>query len=155
MDTVDNKHSVVFHIMDTFDPIPEGTNFECSVLDYKNAFIIVYNMCSVESFQTADTYLCYIKKLQHDTPTPIVVVATHADLAAQRTVSEDDGRQFAKKCGIYASYIELALLGTDFKEGNNESAKNVFFELARLNRRIQKDNNVENSSDKRIKCTIN
>lgn len=156
-ETID-KQLVMFHIMDTVAPRPDDDFGDAvvkrSIQEYSRAYIIVYNMCSVESFQAAEKYLCLIDEVKVGSPTPIIVLATHADQAAQRTVSKEDGQFFTKKCGTYASYIEIALLDADFREGNNTAAQNTFFELARLNRRVQIDTNEITVSNKRSNCII-
>lgn len=94
-----------------------------------DGFLLVYNMCSRTSFLEAQTFLQQIKRHNDDAPMPFMVVATHADMADQRTVSAEEGEQFAKECGQYAGYMEVS----------NKDRVNVdeaFSELVRLVRRL-------------------
>lgn len=117
-----------------------------------DGFVLVYNMCSRQSFTEARTFLEQIKRHNDDAPTPFMVVATHADLAAQRAVSEEEGQILAKDCGQYSGYLEVS----------NKDRTNVdeaFSELVRNMRKLQAPlegrSGVQKKKNKQIaKCSI-
>lgn len=116
-----------------------------------DGFLLVYNMCSRQSFIEARTFLEQIKRHNDDAPTPFMVVATHADMASQRAISEEEGRLLAQDCGQHAGYIEVS----------NKDRTNVdeaFSELVRHMRRLnnpQANSTAQKKKSKQIaKCSI-
>lgn len=118
-----------------------------------DGFLLVYNMCSRQSFVEAQSFLEQIKRHNDDAPMPFMVVATHADMAAQRTVTAEEGQDFAKMCGQYAGYVEVS----------NKDRVNVdeaFSELVRHVRRLQtptdgRSGTTKKSKNKQLaKCSI-
>ena len=110
-----------------------------------DGFCLVYNMCSRQSFDEAQTFLEQIKRHNDDAPIPFMVVATHSDMADQRTVSLEEGQAFAKTCGQYAGYIEVS----------NKDRVNVdeaFSELIRHVRRQQNPNGADAQANKKKKA---
>ena len=98
-----------------------------------DGFLLVYNMCSQQSFVEAQSFLEQIKRHNDDAPIPFMVVATHADMADQRVVSAQEGEDFAKMCGQYAGYIEVS-------NKNRVNVDEAFSELIRNVRRLQTPN---------------
>jgi GTPase KRas protein len=117
-----------------------------------DGFLLVYNMCSRTSYLEAKSFLEQIKRHNDDAPTPFMVVATHADMAAERVVSTEEGQEFAKECGQYSGYIEVS----------NKDRVNVdeaFSELVRHVRRLHqplegRDQTKKNKKQIRAKCSI-
>jgi len=117
-----------------------------------DGFLLVYNMCSRTSYEDAKGFLEQIKRHNDDSPTPFMVVATHADMASERAVSPEEGQLFAKDCGQYSGYIEVS----------NKDRTNVdetFSELVRLVRKLHqplegRDSQKKAKKQLHAKCSI-
>mmetsp|Transcript_1445 Transcript_1445/g.1982 ORF Transcript_1445/g.1982 Transcript_1445/m.1982 type:complete len:222 (+) Transcript_1445:109-774(+) len=75
---------------------------------YKDAqgCILVYDICSLESYQECDTWLSEAAKFgANPREMPIILCANKVD-KQKRVVSEEEGRQFAQSRGL--SYFELS-----------------------------------------------
>eukprot|EP01119_Soliformovum_irregulare_P009197 TRINITY_DN2238_c0_g1_i3.p1 TRINITY_DN2238_c0_g1~~TRINITY_DN2238_c0_g1_i3.p1 ORF type:complete len:201 (-),score=46.99 TRINITY_DN2238_c0_g1_i3:22-594(-) len=72
---------------------------EASVRKQQN-FIIVYDIVSRRSFEHLDFISKMIRRVKEDVPFTMVLVGNKKDLDAQRTVSTQDGINFAEHYGI-------------------------------------------------------
>lgn len=116
-----------------------------------DGFILVYNMCSRNSFEETMTYLPQIQRALDYASVPFVIVATHADEANLRTVSAEEGMEFAKSCGELSAYFEVS----NKLRINVDEALSQAIRLVRINQNGQVPTKAEKKARKyKENCTI-
>lgn len=71
--------------------------------------IVVFSMLNRDSFLEAATFVKTIRggvANEHSGPPPLSVVGTYCDRAAERVISEEEGRHFAESLGAGVTYME-------------------------------------------------
>ncbi|XP_070544240.1 ras-related and estrogen-regulated growth inhibitor-like isoform X2 [Ptychodera flava] len=82
---------------------PNGNGMLCKEAHVKwgDAFVIVYNICDVRTFEVVETQIQQIQKLKTPCSVPIAIIGNKIDLETHRQVSTDDGRDLAAEYGCH------------------------------------------------------
>jgi len=112
-------------------------------------FVLVYSITSKQSFEFTSKLRTNILRMKgEDTTFPVVLAANKKDLASERQVSEQEGKDLADKFGI-------PFLETSAK--TNENVNEVFFTLVRQINKWRKDHPEKTKKGRepgKKKCTI-
>ncbi|XP_078000246.1 ras-related and estrogen-regulated growth inhibitor-like [Glandiceps talaboti] len=80
-----------------------------SHLKWGDAFVIVYNICDIRSFEVVETQIQYIQKLKSPCSVPIAIIGNKKDLQHHRQVSAEDGQLLAEEYGCH--FFEVTARG--------------------------------------------
>ena len=109
-----------------------------------SGFILVFSIVDRETFEALESKLKRIEK-NDAMKLPIVLVGNKCDLKDQRTVSEQEAQEFAKKFG--AEYYQTSALND-----LNGNVKTVFQECGAMI--LKKGNNKDEAKSKCFGCSI-
>ena len=109
-----------------------------------SGFILVFSIVDRETFEALESKLKRIEK-NDAMKLPIVLVGNKCDLKDQRTVSEQEAQEFAKKYG--AVYYETSALND-----LNGNVKTVFQECGAMI--LKKGTNKDEAKSKCFGCSI-
>ena len=107
-------HSCTIHILDTAG-MDDNEAMKDAIYPQQGAFILVYAINDRRSFETIyDLYESIVRRL-NEKKVPYVLCGNKVDLAEEREVSEEEGRELAQQIG--ATFMETsALNGTGVHE---------------------------------------
>jgi small GTP-binding protein len=109
-------------------------------------FVLVYSITSRQSFEFTTKLRTNILRMKmEDTSFPVVLAGNKKDLAAERQVSESEGKEQADKFGI-------PFLETSAK--TNDGVNEVFFALVRQINKWRKDHPDKQKKKEKKKCLI-
>jgi len=94
-----------------------------------DGIILVYDMCDESSFEKINEWVDQIKTNTQDSEIGMILLANKSDMP-NRTVSEEDGRNLAKKLNV--SYFETsALNGQGIQEAFMRLAKDILKKMGK------------------------
>ncbi|KAM9317544.1 ras-like protein family member 12 [Pholidichthys leucotaenia] len=122
-----DQQPVTVKVMDTCDQ--EGLTNSERYLSWANAFLVVYSIDNMESFNGCQLYLQMLATYNriHGPQTPIILLGNKLDMDRYRQVSQSDGEALAARFG--GSFFEVSAC-RDYL-----SVQHIFYEAVRRVRR--------------------
>ena len=146
-------HDIKMKIWDTAGQ-ERFKSMSVGVIKTVDGLVLVYSIAKKETFQNLDSWINQLNNLVDLSTKPVIIVGNKCDLASEREVTYEEGKEYAKKHG-FNFYETSAKTGENVKTAFDD----IFEQLYKLNEeeimgQNAKKNNVSlnKKNKKKKKC---